>query len=259
MNTVVKITTCASLGLGLAMAQPLAAESGRPERTDRVYRTGSLIPMQAEEIEAKLVRQMLKDMGRCVYSSKPKDSDKLLENSDKNAIDYAGLGFGAEDFHTRFSLNKCLGRAMRDTQMTAKFRFAPQMLRTLMAEEAYLASHKRAMTLPEGSEEFMSTRRFVPSMHMVQSRSFADLADCVVFNAPAEADDVLRSVPTSNQESDAIEMLLPAIPGCLFEGQEITLTPQLVRELAADGLWSRSHYPVPVKAAEPVNAPQLPN
>lgn len=204
--------------------------------------TGSRVARGPEAVDPKLARRMQKDIGRCVYSRHPELADRFLQSSDLNGADFHRLGVPAEDLRDDFSMGDCLGWAMTASQSEASLSIRFSGLRTLLAEEAYLDRHDGPLILPEGSEEFLSSRFFSAPLESEDSRMVSMFADCVIFNAAAEADKVLRTAPASDEESAAVRALVPALSGCLMEGQELELTAASVRAIVADGLWSRSHY-----------------
>ncbi len=120
----------------------------------------------------------------------------------------------------------------------------PGALRTLLMEEAYLAKYPGTKPKPlvdEKGEPAVAPPRIYASKGdlLVQAVAYAQLADCTAANGPELADAVLRTGAGLPDERTAAVALAPVIGQCVQEGQNITLTPEVIRGLAAEGLWQR--------------------
>lgn len=205
--------------------------------------TGSRIAKDAQEMQKTKVRVLMKDVARCVYVKHPDLVLRLLQSSDAGAVDFDRLGFKEGDFLKRFSLSTCLSRSMDRGMSLAQLRLNATVLRSALAEEAYLSARRRTPgIIPEGQPETLLNRYFTSSDNSANSRAFGAFTDCVVYKAPQEADAVLRTQPGSQQEKGAVRALIPALSSCIVKDQEMTLTESGIRTIVADGLWSRNHY-----------------
>jgi len=218
--------------------------------------TGSILPRDPVAIDPDVVRRMQKVFGACIYARHRKQADLFLRHSEGNEADFEAIGFGSAQIQTRLSLPDCLGRAMTTMQSEVQLSFELSTLRSVLAEEAYLARHSAPLTIAEGATQAVSGRYFFSDNPADAGREVARFTDCVTFQAPVEADRLLRTRPASGEENSASQALVPAMSGCLFEGQEVNLTVPGIRAIVADGLWARSVLggtaPVPASAqAEP--------
>ena len=203
---------------------------------------GTRIASNPKAIDPDLARKMKKDFARCIYERDADVVDRLLNSSDPKTVNFEQLGFDEADLVEKLGMSKCLSRAMTDDQLRAMMSFQIDGLRPLLAEEAYLSARREPPQIGPDDEEFLTNRVFVESGKVVQARLYGALADCIVFNAPADADRLLRTTPASDDELAAVNALVPTLGSCVTQGQEIVLMPLSVRALVADGLWSRVRF-----------------
>lgn len=206
---------------------------------------GSRFLRDPDALDPDIVRQMTKDFGDCLYDGRTKHSVALLAASDYLAIDYNSLGDAEEMLDDRRFLNFCLGRAMTVRQRKVGMTISNKAIRTSLVEAAYLDEHKdedEPISIPEGAPEVLPNRYFVEGETADDARAIASFADCIVFNAPAEAHAIVHTDPASDEERAAINAIVPALGGCLPAGNEMELTVESIRAMVADGLWARSYY-----------------
>ncbi|MXP42379.1 hypothetical protein GRI75_12085 [Altererythrobacter soli] len=229
------------VGLATAAAVLLAAPA-IAQQPEPYKRTGSRIAKPVEQLDAGGARQMLKGVARCVYHDQPDTVERYLRSSDPLAVDYASFGIAQADVIKEFDLPACMNETKAAFQLRTSMRMSGPAFRVALAEEAYLGRHTDALKLPADGPEMLTNRFFVQAASMPQAQALGAFADCVVFHAPAEADDMLRTAPGTKAESDAARALVPALSECLVAGREVRLDEKGIRDIVADGLWSRSHY-----------------
>ena len=228
--------------LGMVLATPANAQRQLDEdyELDPLVSTGSHIPIEVETLEQGEARRMQKDVGRCVYARNEDLSVQYLRKSNFFQIDYDGFGHQSDEIPELFDMSHCLSRAMRNNQRRTLMRFDMSILRTMLAEEAYLDRHNRPIAATELGEKSLNSRYLVPQYSSVGVNMVADYADCMVFHAPAQTDYLLRTHPASSNETEAIDALQSTMRQCGLQNGQIELSPTTIRALVADGLWSRS-------------------
>ncbi len=230
-----------ALCIGTALSTPTMGQE-RPTELEPETRLGSRIAQKPETMDLDAARQMRKHFARCIYERHAKLADRYLVSSDPTDVDFDMLGIGSDDLHDQFSLSECLTRAMTINQSKVLMRFDQRLLRPLLAEEAYLKQNKQALSLTTDAEIYLSGRRFVSASMDTRAKALGAFADCVIYQAPAVSDAMLRAKPASSDESKAVQALVPALSACIVEGQQVSLTADTIRSLVAEGLWARSHY-----------------
>ncbi|MEC7817920.1 MAG: hypothetical protein VX454_04570 [Pseudomonadota bacterium] len=213
-----------------------------PSELEPEVPTGSRIPLKPVVLADDKTRNLMKDFGRCIYIKNPSLAEKVLLQSDPTNLDLNRIGLGGDQLFKKFGLNSCLGTTMAIDHSDARFRFSSDMLRTMLAEEAYLDNNKQAITIAADATEMVGERAFFGDKPNSRARSLAGFSDCVVFHGTEDADALVRSRPASAGEMSAVQALIPAISACLYEGDKIDLTPASIRGYVADGLWTRSYY-----------------
>lgn len=208
-------------------------------QTSGVASRGSSEPERMNPLGDEEVRHKIKTFSRCVYRREPEVVDLLLRYSDSFSIDYSGIGIEPADLNEELDLSECLVQTMRDSGSRFQLRISPQALRAHLAEEAYLANNDAPPVIEDGAPEIIPIRYVGPSSPQ-WTRAEAAFDDCIVYQAPQEAHNLLLTAPASESESVAVQRLMPALSGCLVLGEELGLTLQAVRNLAASGLWARS-------------------
>lgn len=222
--------------LALCMALPAAAQN-----TQNAYRpTGTRIISQQEEADPDYSRRLLKETAACVNRYDAAGVVALLRGGNQPALEYAAEGIRNEDDHSPLKLSECLHEAMNGAQLTVEMRIPPAALRTVLAEEAYLQRHSGPLTIASGTPQVLEGRTVIGGETPAQSQARGIFADCLVFNAPAEADRLLRGPVGGDTERDNARALTPAIAQCLDAGQQANFSPSAIRDFIADGLWARS-------------------
>lgn len=189
-----------------------------------------------------LVRQIEKDLAKCVTNRKPELVEKILANSDAVTVDPAKIGYSPAELLDKLGLDYCLEKMLFVEGMEMRLTFKPSKLRANFAEETYLRRHRSPMVRSAGWTEVIAERVSANGESESLAKLRGSFSDCLVFNAAEKADALLRTQVESAAEMAAVKALVPAISGCLYEGDKLDFTPAMVRQYAADGLWARSYY-----------------
>lgn len=227
--------------LSLALAAGLAAAPARAQNTQEEYRpTGTRIISQPEAPDPDYSRKLLKRMSACISRYDAAGVVALLRGGNQAALDYAAAGFRDESDNSPLKMSDCLHEALNGNQLSVEMRIPSAALRTLLAEEAYLDRHAGPLTLPAGSPQVIAGRTVFGGDTPAQQTARGQFADCLVFNAPAEADRLLRGPVGGDEERENARAMAPAIGACLSEGQQANFNARSIRDFVADGLWARS-------------------
>ena len=226
----------AGLGAALGAVAPAQAQNFQ----DRYRPTGTRIVSQAEQVEVRDSRELVKLTAACVVRRYPDDVVALLRSGHPEAFAYAAEGIRDMDVQTPLSLSACVHEALNGTQVTMEMRIPERELRLALAEEAYLRREAGPLAIAEGSPQFLAGRPVMLGSTPEQAVAMGQFADCLVFHAPAQADAMLRGPVGGDAESEAARAMVPAIGQCLPQGQDITFTPSAIRNYVVDGLWARS-------------------
>ena len=214
------------------MAAPLSAQ------IEPAAPTGSHIPVDATAVDADIARKMQKEIGVCIYNREPELADKLLASSDPLFVEYDLFGFARSEFGKEFQLARCLERAMGMFTHTIQMSFSPRIIRSILAEEAYLESYDTPPSLVVEPGDVLAARFYASTPRSRQANTLMQLSDCIIANDPAQSDALLRTVPADAAERAVIQQLIPTIAACLPQGQEVALNVADVRSIVADGLWA---------------------
>jgi hypothetical protein len=221
---------------GAALAVPAQAQNTQEE-----YRpTGTRIISQAEAPDPDYSRKLLKRMSACISRYDAEGVVALLRGGNQPAVDYAATGFRDEDDNSPLKMSDCLHEALNGNQLSVEMRIPAAALRTLLAEEAYLDRHSGPLTLPAGTPQVIAGRAVFGGDTPAQQTARGQFADCLVFNAPVEADRLLRGPVGGDEERANARAMAGAIGACLNEGQQANFNTRAIRDFVADGLWARS-------------------
>jgi hypothetical protein len=224
------ITACAILAaLGMAGATQGATKlkSGPPK-------VNPLTKEEFADLRAKL--------GACVVKRASDAVGKLMAHSDSLTIDYAGMGLAQPQMMMfQFRLDLC--QKYNVPQLFQPVFVKPGALRNLLMEQSYLAkfaSLPKPLLNENGEPALAAPRTFATKdEHLSQAKIYAQLADCTAAYGTELADALLRTGAGLPEERTAAVALAPVIGQCVQEGQEIALTPEVIRSIATEGLWQR--------------------
>lgn len=201
-----------------------------------------------------VVRQIEKRMARCIVQRQPAVVERLLAHSDATQAEFAAAGIKDGRLHEQLSLTSCLLSA-GDEEGATELRFSFGKLRNNLAEEVYLRTNTQPLEKADARTEIIPGRFISPKGEKTIARERGDFSDCIVYQASAEADAVLRTEVESAAEKAAVQRLVPALSKCLSSGRTIELTVSAIRSYAAAGLWARSYYHNPTRSAPIGKAP----
>lgn len=135
---------------------------------------------------------------------------------------------------------------MMDVMVNCMRRLRPAMrvdheqLRGAVAEELYLAAHPRPVdfaafdhsdkSLPP---EWISSELEAPQLSRIV---WQDFAQCVVSDAPMQADAMLRTAPRSAEEAAAIEQIMRYLGPCVGDGSTFKMDAAALRSHVAQAL-----------------------
>ena len=206
--------------------------------------TGSRIFTQPKTAaDPALVAKFSKTVARCAYSRlSDNDVSEFLAATDQKSTVFDMDG---QDWHEiEQTVENCMEAYMADYNADVRLaqldmKYSAMRLRALFMEEAYLDDNEGPIAIGEGDSE-LTNRTFVSTGNdLTAAQGLANFSDCVVFKAPIDADQLLRTEPGSSAEITAARTLAPVLGECLIDGQTIEFTPGSIRALVADGLWSR--------------------
>lgn len=210
----------------LACASPAFAQL-RPET-----QTGSIAQARPQAYNEQQSGALRKDFGKCVYRKSRVRAEALLAHSDLTWVDLKSAGI--QDINKEFRMLDCIEEVFSGSESALGLRFSSTMLRDLMAEESYLAAY-RQMPAPAAP----MTPAAINPASSPRAQALATFTDCTIRNDLAGADALLRTVPGSTEERQAAGRLAPAIGRCLVAGQQLSLTPAIIRGFVAFPMWSR--------------------
>ncbi|GGD52249.1 hypothetical protein GRI62_05560 [Erythrobacter arachoides] len=236
-------TVLCAAAAAAVLTVPAQAQSQR--QNNNGMQTGTRFQRSAETADPDQGRRMQKQVANCVFSRNREDVRTLLANSNFYNVDFAAAGMDSETLFEDLEVNYCIGRLMRGadnqtyhTYMQIQF----ATLRNLLAEEAYLQDFDGPPTIDSASVQDVAGR-FGPGRVHSQVTTMAALADCMTYNAMDAAHEMLDSRPGSNDEAEAVAVLGPVLATCANTDEaSLSIGTSLIRQIAADGLWSRSHY-----------------
>jgi len=231
-----------AIALLFGMAMPASAQryDGELENPDR-SQIGSRFKRASETAGEIETRRLQRRVARCVYDRHEELSDKILAHSSFGRIDFTAIEVDPDDLFDALDVDRCIGRAMKHNTYSMHMRIRFSTLRNLLAEEAYLEANDDPLTLDAATPALLTNRYLYDSMSKRDS-AIANMSDCLVHADPAGSHAVLAELPGSDGEGEAIEALSGALGKCLGSGASTGVSGSMIRQVLADGLWSRSHF-----------------
>lgn len=212
--------------MGVFASSPAFAQL-RPEA-----QTGSLTHARPQAYNEQESGALRKEFGQCVYRRSKARAAALLAHSDLTRVNRQAAGI--QDLNSEFQMEDCLEEVFSGTESALGLRFDSTMLRDLMAEESYLAQYRSA---PSSSAPM--TPIVMNPTSSGRAQALATFSDCTIRNDLGGADALLRTIPGSPQERQVATRLAPALGRCLVAGQQLRLTPGVIRGFMAFAMWSR--------------------
>jgi hypothetical protein len=234
------------IGIAVAIATLMGAATAGEAREAVKYsvKAKALSKEESADLRAKL--------GACLVDKSKDGVNKLFEHSDSLGTDFAGMGVQPQMLMFSFRMDQC--QKFNNPQVTGPLFLKPGAIRNLFMEQAYLAKNQAAPKplLNEKGEPALAPARIFASKGdlLPQAVAYAQLADCTAANGSELADKVLRTPAGLPAEREAAVALAPVIGQCIAQGQNIALTPDTIRALAAEGMWQRYVFvPKPAQAS----------
>lgn len=216
-----------------------------PGENNNGLQTGTRFEREAETADAAQARWMQKRVANCVFNRNKEEARKILANSNFYSIQFDAIEQDPETLFDDLGVDFCIGRLMRGAD-NRTYRIYMQIqystLRNLLAEEAYLQDFDGPPAIDPATPQEV-TGRFDGSGVHPQVNTMASLVDCLTYHASEQTHNLLRARPGSDDEEEAVTALGPVIVSCAnTQEQQLQIPTSLIRQMAADGLWSRSYY-----------------
>lgn len=226
--------------LVVALVALLAMPADAQNTQDEYRPTGTRIISQTQAADPDMGRRLLKTTAACVNRRFGNEVVSLLRNGNPEVVAYAAAGIRDRDNQSPLALSECLRESFNGSQVTSQMRIPERNLRLALAEGAYLRRHAAPLAIAAGSSQTLEGRAVLQGSTPEAARAMGMFADCLVFNAAAEADALVRGPVGGEEEAANARALAPAISQCLSAGQQVNFTPSALRDYAIDGLWARS-------------------
>jgi len=226
-------------GLGTALLIAMGA-TGAAAQIDPASPTGSHLRVDPDKIAGEEAGDMQKGFGRCIFEVNHQTAVKILLNGDPMTVDLVAAHLHSSDIS--HALEHCLGQQAQGTDFNISASFSSQTLHSMLEEAAYLEINRTAPELSPVTAP--AERRFVSlGTDLPKAQAMAAISDCLIVKDPKGADALLRTIPGGPGEHADAVALAPSLGSCLTAGQSLKLTPAVIRNLAADGLFTRYAQP----------------
>lgn len=195
-------------------------------------------------------RAMLSQFGKCLYNRSKGDSLDLLDKTDFGFRDFKQIGLDTAKATKIYGFDDCLRRVAESNESGVLLSYSAMGLRRWLIQAAYFDKYPKGPTwLKPGY--VIGPRKYPLSQEYRDIQMQMDFADCVVAADPNNADFLFRTQAGSAEEKEAIGALMPSLPPCLPQGQQVQLDPALLRGLLGEGLWQAANNSVPAPADAP--------
>ena len=233
--------------LGLVLCAPVAAQGNDDDFTplnsrikrDRQFPT-DLAPRftsgQMTKVNRDRSRAMLGKFSKCLFRRSNEDSLELLEKTDLGFVNFEQIGMTPDVASRHFGFQDCLNRVARTQNSGVYLRFWAGGLRLWLLQEAYFKAFPDSPGWVRPGMTVMA-RSLPLSDGNPQVLAALDLADCVVAADPYNADYFFRTSEGSEEETAALNALVPAIQPCVPAGVQLQIQPPQMRQWLGEGLW----------------------
>ena len=250
-------TLSLALAASCALASPASAQGNDDDFTplnsrikrDRQFPTELLNRWRSETsaVSRSRSRMMLNQFSRCVFNRSRENSHDLLQTTDFGFATFEQIGLDNERALRVYGFGDCLRRVASTNGTGVQLRFSAGALRQWLIQEAYFYRYDDSPGWIQPG--IVIAQRIYPlSEEQPGVRMVMDFADCVVASDPYTADFFYRTGSGSDEEKRAIEGLTPALGPCLPQGQQIALSPPLLRAWIGEALWHAANYSLPASA-----------
>ncbi len=196
-------------------------------------------------------RSMIGQFGRCMWNRSNEDSIAFLDMTDMGFVNFEQIGWTREQVSDYFPIDTCLDRVARNNRSGVRLNYTDAGIRQWLIEAAYNDLYPDGPTWLQPGY-IIGDREYPVSAAYPQVHASLNFADCLVAANPVDADYFYRTGQDSEEESAAVQRLMPTISGCLPAGQTIDITPFTLRIWLGEGLWhaARNSAPAPVETGE---------
>lgn len=202
---------------------------------------------QATAVSRKRNREMLNQFSKCVYNHSRQGSLDLLQKTDYGFVDFTQVGMASDRAIRVFGFQDCLSRVANTHGVGVQLRFTANGLRQWVLQEAYFDRYPESPGwIQPGS--VIAARAYPLSAGNQGVSGPLDFADCIVAGDPYTADFFFRTVSGSDDEKRALDTLMPALSPCLPQGQQVQLSPALLRLWLGEALWHAANNSAPAPA-----------
>lgn len=226
---------------GAAMCCPMPASAKDVSPLKPLVPTGSLLARPPEEMKGERLDKFFDDMAKCVVSRSAAKADFFLRMSD----DF-GISDEIGDVTKFLPLSSCVADSADYGAVESQARFTPMALRNWLSEKSYLTQNKAFVPVPADAAP-PPERMYFSRAGVMAGQAYGIFSDCIVRENARAADELIRTKRGSLEERVAAKALVPAMSACLTAGQTLTLNQNIVRGLAAQGLWQRYEAPKPAQ------------
>ena len=222
----------------------------RRERQFPTEPVATFAPRQLSEVEGRRSRDMGGQFARCLWTRSNEKALDYLARTDFGVRSFAQIGLtSSQDVLDRYPIETCLDRVASMNNSGVSLRYGADSMRRWLLVEAYLGLWPSGPTwIVPG--HVVATRNYPLSAADPQVRGVMDFADCVTIGDANSSDLLVRTQPGSADEAAAIEYLMPTLSACLAQGNQIELTPSVLRLWLAEGLWHAANNSTPAPAED---------
>jgi hypothetical protein len=253
-----------TLVLGAALSITLAAPAGAQSNSDDYTPLNSRIkrdrqfpldlpskfdPARTTKLMRARSKDMLSQLTACLYNRSHEAALSLLERTDMGFMDFRRIDVDPNRAVRIYGFSDCLRRVANTHQMGVQLRFTPGALRQWLLQEAYLDRYRDGPSWVRPGN-VIAERDLPLSRSLAAVRAPLDFSDCVVQADPYNADYFFRATAASEDESTALQALIPSLGPCLPQGQQMELNPAALRVWVGEALWHAANHNTPPAAAE---------
>lgn len=181
-------------------------------------------------------RAMLNQFSKCIYNRSREGSHELLAKTDLGFGDFKQIDLESDKAARIYGFRDCLSRVASTHETGVALRFNAASLRQMLVQEAYFDRFEDGPTWIKPGYS-IGQREFPLSGQITGVRAVLDFADCVVGTDPYSADYFFRTSPGTPEEQAVLSGMTPTLGACIPQGQQVQLSPVLLRTWLGEALW----------------------
>lgn len=181
-------------------------------------------------------RDMLSQFSKCIFNRSREGSLDLLQKTDYGFATFEQIGLDNNKAPRIYGFKDCLSRVASTHGTGVQLRFSAASLRQWLIQQAYFDRHEESPGWVQPGI-VITSRSYPLSEQQPSVQVPMAFADCVVGSDPYTADFFYRTTSGSGEEKRAIDGLMPALGSCLPQGQQVELSPPLLRVWLGEALW----------------------